>query len=157
MIRLLLVVGILFLLYLALRWFSRAKMEDAKRAVTTVIISIVVIVLIFLAVTGRLHWLIAAIGAAIPILSRLWKAWRAYRWLRGKKQPPPTNKPKPASMAVDEAYQTLGLSAGASKKEIIKAHRRLIRDAHPDRGGSDEQAQRLNAAKELLLKQLEDN
>ena len=155
MIRLLLVIAVLFLLYLALRWFARAKMEDAKRAVTIAIISIIVAVLIFLTITGRLHWLIAAIGAAVPIVMRLWRAWRAYRWLRGNKKSPQSNRPNPTAMALNEAYQILGLKPGASKEEIIKAHRQRIRDAHPDRGGSDQQAQQLNAAKELLLKELE--
>ena len=154
MIRLLLLVAALVLVFYTLRWFTRAKLEDAKRAISTVIITIVIAVLVILAVTGRLHWLIAMIGAAVPIAMRLWRAWQAYRWLKDKTKP--ATPPKPTPNAIDDAYQTLGLQPGAGKELIIKAHRQLIRDAHPDRGGSDEQAQRLNAAKELLLKSLGD-
>ncbi len=57
----------------------------------------------------------------------------------------------PAHMTVAEAYAVLGLSPGASRAEILKAHRRLMKEHHPDHGGSDEMAARLNAAKDILL------
>ncbi|MGH8597748.1 MAG: molecular chaperone DnaJ, partial [Gammaproteobacteria bacterium] len=42
---------------------------------------------------------------------------------------------------------------GASKDQIIAAHRRLILRFHPDRGGSDYFAAKINQAKDLLLKE----
>ncbi|MBB5690756.1 molecular chaperone DnaJ [Roseomonas alkaliterrae] len=50
-----------------------------------------------------------------------------------------------------EALALLGLAEGASAEEIRAAHRRLMRSAHPDRGGSAWLAARLNAARDLLL------
>lgn len=61
--------------------------------------------------------------------------------------PPPFSDP-----AVEEALQILGLSGNPSKEEIIQAHRRLINKLHPDRGGSDFLAARVNQAKDVLLK-----
>jgi curved DNA-binding protein CbpA len=50
-----------------------------------------------------------------------------------------------------EALSVLGLAEGASEAEIRAVHRRLMRSAHPDHGGSDWIAARLNEARDVLL------
>lgn len=51
----------------------------------------------------------------------------------------------------DEAYKLLGLETNASKEDVIKAHKRLMQRLHPDRGGSDYLAAKINAAKDQLV------
>jgi curved DNA-binding protein CbpA len=52
---------------------------------------------------------------------------------------------------VDEAYAILGLAAGATAQQIREAHRRLMKQLHPDHGGTDYLATKINRARDVLL------
>ena len=56
-----------------------------------------------------------------------------------------------STMSREEALKVLGLGSGASADDIREAHRRLILQNHPDRGGSDYLASKINEAKDVLL------
>jgi DnaJ homolog subfamily C member 19 len=83
-----------------------------------------------------------AILAAL-ILAALW-----YLFLK----PRPKPRPKAPRMPQDEARAILGIAADADEETIRSAHRRLVSAVHPDKGGSEELARRINAARDTLLR-----
>lgn len=59
------------------------------------------------------------------------------------------------SLEAAEARKLLRLPRGAGREQIIEAHRRLVSEVHPDKGGTHESVLAANAARDLLLKQLD--
>ncbi|KPK40482.1 MAG: hypothetical protein AMJ69_02145 [Gammaproteobacteria bacterium SG8_47] len=100
--------------------------------------------------TGYLHQDEQSAALLQAYLDRIHgEAWRE-RYSGGGEtrsaQPPPRG-----TMSTAEAYEILGLEPGASEQDIIVAHRKLIQKVHPDRGGSNYLAAKINEAKDVLL------
>jgi DnaJ-domain-containing protein 1 len=91
-----------------------------------------------------------AVSGLVMFGPLVWQHWRAAQSGRAQQSRPPPRRPSSA-MTVDEAWQVLGLQPGADPDAIRAAHRRLMRGAHPDSGGSDWLAARINQARDLLL------
>jgi len=122
--------------------------------------------LLLLVITGKMHWVGAALGALIPFLRNAYGLISQVLplWLQRQKakqdahtQEPP--KPAPIPMAIQEALDVLGLSGDLTKGDIsehivLDAHRRLIQKLHPDRGGNDYLAAKINQARDLLLEKI---
>jgi DnaJ domain len=80
-------------------------------------------------------------------LDRAQPEWRA-AWGGGGSS---ANAKGGSTMTREEAYAVLGLKPGASADDVKQAHKRLMKDFHPDKGGSDYLAAKINAAKDALL------
>jgi hypothetical protein len=247
LIRIILILGLIFLFGVFLRWFIHSKPAAIKKALKRFLLSFVVLALLYLTATGRLGWLLPIIGglAALlarwlpyllrmaPVLQRLWVQYRANR-----PQPGPENvsiveteymrmkldhdlgeisgevlkgrfagrpfsaldlksllqlreevtgldqdsivliesyleriypndwrtagssqeeqrrsgaRSRRNDMTREEALEILGLPSNSSSDDVIAAHRRLMQKMHPDRGGSDYLAAKINQARAVLL------
>lgn len=222
---------------LFLRWFVKADPRAVLRAFRWIGISLAVVFLLAMVVTGRFHFLFAALAFLIPWLTRFRRMRTAYKAARGPQEgqmsevrtrfvimqlnhdtgemdgmvhegthagsqlsdldldavltvyrealaadeqsaqvlqayldrmhdaswrdrmggaaggtsdagsAPGSTGP----MSYNEALDILGLSSNPSEEDIKFAHRQLMQKFHPDRGGSDYLAARINEAKEVLL------
>jgi hypothetical protein len=85
----------------------------------------------------------------LPYLDRRDAGWREHAQGDAAAGRPAASGGK---MSEQEAYQILGLEAGASAEDVGRAHRALMKKFHPDQGGSTYLAARINEAKEILLR-----
>jgi hypothetical protein len=92
--------------------------------------------------------LMADCAANDPESVALLEAWLDRTDPEWREEPAPTAA---GPMTRAEALAVLGLAEGASEADIRAAHRRLMQSAHPDRGGSDWLAARINEARAVLL------
>jgi len=164
--RLLLIVFIIALFF-GVRWFQKAPPDKVARYVRSLAILLIAVALIFLGVTGRLNWVFAANGIAFAFLIRmlpvalrlapsLHRLWLMMRGVKQTTNQQTNSRPHAgAKMALEEAYNILGLAPGATKQQVISAHRKLIQKIHPDRGGNDYLATKINLAKKIILNSLD--
>lgn len=64
----------------------------------------------------------------------------------------PAVAPRFGAMTEDEAYEVLGLQKGATRDDVVRSHRSLIKKLHPDQGGSTDLSARVNEAKDVLMR-----
>lgn len=83
-------------------------------------------------------------------LDRRFPAWRQHA--QGDATGRQGGAASSSKMSEEEAYQILGLKPGASRDDIGRAHRGLMKKLHPDQGGSTYLAARVNEAKDTLLR-----
>lgn len=156
----------LFVFWGGLRAFESASVTSIKSLVAWIAALGGISLALLLILTGRGG---IAIGALVMFGPMIWNRWRAAH--PGATRPGGAGAkgtggagqrqsgagsggragPRAGAMTRDEAFQVLGLKPGASEADIRAAHRRLMRGAHPDSGGSDWLASRINQARDMLL------
>ncbi|MEM8934990.1 MAG: DnaJ domain-containing protein [Pseudomonadota bacterium] len=128
---------------------ARPNALDGKRTFT--VLKIVVWLGLVAALLAARLWPLAfmvllAAGGVMAI-----EAWRDTRIPRASEPEPKKAQPPATVMSVDEAAAVLGVGSKASAEEVRTAHRKLIGQLHPDKGGSDYLASKINAARDLLI------
>jgi hypothetical protein len=147
--------GVLLVVFMGgLRAFERAPVATIKALFAWIVALGGVSLALLLLISGRGPLAVSGLVMFGPLIWQHWRAARSGQAQRPRQAPgaePPPQRPAPSAMTVDEAWQVLGLRPGADPDTIRAAHRRLMRGAHPDGGGSDWLAARINQARDLLL------
>ena len=166
-IRLLLALALVVGIMWYLMWYQKADNQQRNQSLRTGLLYGLAGLLLILVVTGRISWIFALVSAAIPWINRfmtarsLWSRFKDYESKHRGYDSQQTgshnhnrsrpNPPGRQSMSREEAFDILGLAADADEAAIIQAHKTLMQKHHPDRGGSDYFAAKINRAKAVLL------
>lgn len=162
LIRIVFILLLLAGIYFGVRAFLKMPPLKLAKYARIILLSFLGVVLLFLIASGRLNGLFALLGVVIAFAFRLMPTllhyfpqlhslWRQFSGARNSTSQGQREASVKGKMSVAEAYEVLGLKPGASEQAIIDAHRRLIQKIHPDRGGSDYLAAKINLAKKILL------
>ena len=158
MARLIILIAVLGIALILWHKITRSKGDERKKMVFWGIIVSLGAILAILAVTGHLNIITAAIAGLVALLPRAMQFARylpfinrLYQQSNQQHQQAQTPPPGKQAMSPDEAREVLGLKPGHTKDDVIQAHRRMMQKNHPDRGGSDYLAAKINKAKDTLL------
>ena len=146
------------LLYYLVQWLVTAEPKSVKHFLFIVAAILGVVLIGFFSKYG------AAIAGGLLVLftivrrlAGLITTFLYFRRLKktfasGTQQNQKTQADANAPMSEKEAREILGVSEAATKKEIKEAYHRLMQKNHPDQGGSEYFAKKLNQAHDVLLK-----
>lgn len=152
-------------LLMLLKWWAHAPTATARNLALGLIIGLCAVLGLVLFAMGKGLLAVLPGGYALFRMAAPWFAriagQKAYRSFRNRRTGPGAGQgpggeqgSAPAAsgdMTRSEALEVLGLDAEASADDISAAHRRLIAAAHPDKGGSDWMAAKINQARAVLL------
>lgn len=139
-------IGFVFLLYVISRLMQKSKSRKLN----------LVFRYGFAVVLGLLAFLIlvrgnVAVSGILGMLSFLSAQGSLWKFLVNG---PAVSAPAPrdaSAMKRDEALEILGLAGNPDQAEIKDAHHKMMLKMHPDQGGSDYFASKLNQARDILL------
>jgi DnaJ family protein C protein 19 len=135
-----------------LRSVGRASPKDLKKIKSQGLGIAVLALAAFLAVRGNIEAALGLMAVGLGLLNKdkLLPEFMRRGQAQTQSERPPANRQGASRMDRTEALRVLGLREGASLDDIRNAHKRLLKDYHPDKGGTNYLAAKINEAKDVL-------
>ena len=155
------VFGLGLLIILLSYWRYLHKRQDPKSYRYSIYLALLItlVALVYLALSGRLLWIVGVFAAWLPwvrhaiAFKAFMKRAKAYRDKFSNSQDQANPQSSKGQLTKKEALDILGLGDDANKDDVLQAHGRLIKRLHPDVEGSDYLASLVNQARDVLIKQ----
>jgi hypothetical protein len=149
--------ALLALLLISVRGYTRSDPKQLLKGFRFSGGVLLVLLTIAFILMDRLPFAFLTAGGAWVLLFRTVPPWHRPDFGAGgaggnREQGQERGGPPKTSMSRAEALKVLGLQEGASEADIRAAHRRLILQTHPDKGGTNYLAAKINEAKDVLLR-----
>ena len=165
MLWLLLGLAALALLWAVGRWGINTSPRNLRWTGLAILAFLCLIAAVWLVLRGQLGGAAAFATGAMALYGR-------YRWIKGiidriagiggatrNSRPGQGNRGQghssPSVSGEEEAWAVLGLPPGSDREAVLAAHKRLMRLVHPDRGGTNYLAAKINQARDILLAKLD--
>ena len=141
---------VVFFVFICLRLFLNAKPETLILLLKSALGAMAIVGIVVLILSGR--FINAALGL-VALIALLPLSKNFVRSLKNTKGSQRRDRKTLSSMTLSQACDILNISPQATIEEINAAHHRLIKQVHPDHGGSDYLAAQVNLAKDFLIQQ----
>ncbi|MFC7050864.1 hypothetical protein [Emcibacter nanhaiensis] len=150
--QLLLIIGLIILVFVAVNYFKQADPKKLATLSRYVVAAVLAGLGLFILLRGNVYVaLVLATGAVLAWQGTLWNYLAGRAGKNGGNTSETNRRSGRPSMAREEALEVLGLKGHPTVTEIKEAHHKLIRKIHPDQGGSDYLAMKINDARDVLL------
>lgn len=140
-------IGFVFLLYAMSRFMQQSHSGKLNRLMRYGFAVILGLLAFLILIRGNIP--VGGILGVLSYLSAQGSLWSLFGSFADKK--PQNTRAAKLGMSRAEALEILGLSGNPAHSEIRAAHHRMMLKFHPDQGGSDYFATKLNQARDLLL------
>lgn len=142
----LILIGFIFLLYVISRFMKQSKSRKLNRVFRYGFAVILGLLAFLISFRGNVP--VGGILGLLSVLSAQGSLWKFFVSGPAASGNAPFNT---MSMKREEALEILGLSGNPDQAEIKNAHHKMMLKLHPDQGGSDYFASKLNQARDILL------
>lgn len=139
-------IGFVFLLYVISRLMKQSKSKKLTLLFRYGFALILGLLAFLIMVRGNIP--VGGILAMLSFFSAQGGLWKILVSGSDSSANPPQGM---TSMKREEALDILGLSGNPSPDEIKDAHHKMMLKVHPDQGGSDYFASKLNQARDILI------
>ncbi|MDD2876996.1 MAG: hypothetical protein PHT60_05320 [Acidiphilium sp.] len=134
---------------LVLFWPQHDGRRDWHRGIRHPALWVLLSLAVSFAATAILRGQGVVVLGILPFLGTLWHKGDPVRPLP---PPQPRAAPPPKVMSRAEALEVFGLTPGTTREEVLEAYRHMLWFANPDHGGSHWLIDKLNEARDVLLK-----